>query len=38
VRAPGPFRQGRVEGIYGLQAAGKQRFFGSYTERAAQAT
>ena len=35
IRAPGPFRHGKVDGIYALQGAGKKRFFGSYSERAA---
>lgn len=38
IRAPGPFRDSKVDGIYALQGAGKKRFFGSYSERAAQAT
>jgi hypothetical protein len=38
VRAPGPFRHNKVDGIYALQGAGKQRFFGAYGERTAQGT
>ncbi len=37
VRAPGPFRDSKVDGIYGLQGAGKQRFFGAYGTQAARA-
>jgi hypothetical protein len=36
VRAPGPFRDSKVDGIYGLQGAGKQRFFGAYGTQAAR--
>jgi ectoine hydroxylase-related dioxygenase (phytanoyl-CoA dioxygenase family) len=38
VRMPGPWRDGKVDGIFAVQAAGKQRYFGSYREKMAAAT
>jgi ectoine hydroxylase-related dioxygenase (phytanoyl-CoA dioxygenase family) len=33
VRMPGPWKDGKVDGIFAIQGAGKQRHFGSYRER-----
>jgi hypothetical protein len=32
VRMPGPWKDGKVEGIFSVQQSGKQRHFGSYRE------
>jgi phytanoyl-CoA hydroxylase len=33
VRMPGPWKDGKVDGIYAVQGDGKQRYFGSYREK-----
>jgi len=33
VRMPGPWKDGKVDGIFAVQGAGKQRHFGSYREK-----
>jgi ectoine hydroxylase-related dioxygenase (phytanoyl-CoA dioxygenase family) len=38
VRATGPFRGAKVDGIYALQGTAKQRYFGTYREKVAQGT
>ena len=33
VRMPGPWKDGKVDGIFAIQGEGKQRYFGSYREK-----